>query len=74
MTEAFKNPQTSHSVRPSEAPWNIAFNTSKPLFEWFDQPENKDRAERFSFALAGAARMEPPNAILAGKASSNFVS
>lgn len=66
LPEAFLDPATSHSVQPTETPWNIAFKTDKPLFVWYDEPENEERQKRFSVALAGTTKMEPADAILAG--------
>ncbi|KAJ6601633.1 O-methyltransferase [Mycena sp. CBHHK59/15] len=66
LTEAFTDPATSHSVKPTESPWNIAFETDAFIFDWYDRPENEHRKTRFSLAMAGSIKLDPPAAMLSG--------
>ncbi|KAJ7115333.1 O-methyltransferase [Mycena epipterygia] len=66
LTEAFTDPATSHSVKATDSPWNIAKKTDTFLFDWYDIPENAELKTRFSFAMACSTKLEPPEAILAG--------
>ena len=51
------------------APFNVAFNTDLPYFEWLEQPGNEHRLKRFGPAMTGTAAWEVPGAIVAGKSS-----
>ena len=66
LPDAFLDPATSHSVKPTEAPFNIAYKTEKPVFAWYDEKENEEKKIRFGIAMEGTTRMEPPDAILQG--------
>ena len=66
LPEAFVDPVLSHSMEPTQAPWNLAFKTNKRLFEWYDDKENERRKMRFSAAMAETAKMESTDAILQG--------
>ncbi|KAJ7724579.1 O-methyltransferase [Mycena maculata] len=66
LTEAFTNPTTALSTKPTDSPWNIAAQTDTFLFDWYDRPENQHLKTRFSFAMACSTKLEPPEAILAG--------
>ena len=49
-----------------EAPFNIAHRTETPIFVWYDDKENEEKKIRFSVAMEGTTKMEPPDAILQG--------
>ncbi|CDO73947.1 hypothetical protein BN946_scf185016.g104 [Trametes cinnabarina] len=49
---------------PMHAPFNVAFNTSIPYFEWLEQPENEARLRRFGPAMTGTSAWEVPGAIV----------
>jgi hypothetical protein len=66
LTEAFMDPATAHSMKPTDSPWNIATKTDAFLFDWYDLPENEHLKTRFSFAMACSGKLEPPAAILQG--------
>ncbi|KAJ7609461.1 O-methyltransferase [Roridomyces roridus] len=66
LTEAFLSPNTAHSTKAIDSPWNIAMKTEDFLFDWYDRPENAELKTRFSFAMACSGKLEPPEAILIG--------
>ncbi|KAI9066168.1 S-adenosyl-L-methionine-dependent methyltransferase [Trametes sanguinea] len=49
---------------PMHAPFNVAFDTSIPYFEWLEQPGNEARLRRFGPAMTGTAAWEVPGAIV----------
>ncbi|KAI0635412.1 S-adenosyl-L-methionine-dependent methyltransferase [Trametes polyzona] len=46
------------------APFNLAFNTTTPYFEWLELPGNEARLRRFGPAMTGTAAWEVPGAII----------
>ncbi|KAH8096884.1 hypothetical protein BXZ70DRAFT_865118, partial [Cristinia sonorae] len=49
---------------PMHAPFNLAFRTTQPYFEWLERPENGSRLKRFGKAMTGTSGWEVPGAIL----------
>ena len=49
------------------APFNLAFNTTTPYFEWLELPGNEARLRRFGPAMTGTAAWEVPGAIITGR-------
>lgn len=45
----------------------LAFKSSKPSWEWYEEPGNEYRLKRFAAAMEGTSRADPPNAIHLGK-------
>jgi hypothetical protein len=43
--------KTSFSEEPTETAMATAFGTSKPMFEWFQEPGNELRQKRFGAAM-----------------------
>lgn len=54
-------------TNPMHAPFNLAFKTPIPYFEWLEQPGNEARLRRFGPAMTGTALWEVPGAIVAGE-------
>ena len=48
------------------APFNVAFNTKTPYFEWLERPGNEARLKRFGPAMTGTAAWEIPGAVTVG--------
>ena len=48
------------------APFNVAFKTNTPYFEWLETPGNEARLKRFGPAMTGTANWEIPGAIVNG--------
>ncbi|KAH9830194.1 S-adenosyl-L-methionine-dependent methyltransferase [Rhodofomes roseus] len=48
------------------APFNLAFRTDAPYFEWLETEENSSRLRRFGRAMTGTAAWEVPGAIVGG--------
>jgi hypothetical protein len=67
ITEAYINPAMTFSDSPRDAPFNLAFGTSDPIFDWFERPENKARRVRFGIGMAGTNNMGPKDSVLAGE-------
>ncbi|KAI0780347.1 S-adenosyl-L-methionine-dependent methyltransferase [Trametes elegans] len=53
------------SEQPMHAPFNLAFDTGIPYFEWLEKPGNEYRLKRFGPAMTGTAAWEVPGAIIA---------
>ncbi|KAH9916743.1 S-adenosyl-L-methionine-dependent methyltransferase [Epithele typhae] len=53
-------------ISPMYAPFNLAFKTDSPYFEWLEQPGNESRLKRFGPAMTGTAAWEVPGAIVSG--------
>ncbi|KAI0666395.1 S-adenosyl-L-methionine-dependent methyltransferase [Trametes maxima] len=49
---------------PMHAPFNVAFDTTIPYFEWLERPGNESRLRRFGPAMTGTAAWEVPGAIV----------
>ncbi|KAI8973144.1 S-adenosyl-L-methionine-dependent methyltransferase [Trametes punicea] len=49
---------------PMHAPFNVAFGTTTPYFEWLEKPGNEMRLRRFGPAMTGTAAWEVPGAII----------
>ncbi|KAJ7277953.1 S-adenosyl-L-methionine-dependent methyltransferase [Mycena rebaudengoi] len=64
--ENFIDEETKYSGEPFHAPFNRAFNTELPFWEWIESPDQFDRFHRFGIGMQGVARMESANAILDG--------
>jgi hypothetical protein len=58
--------KTSFSEEPAETALCTAFGTSKPMFEWFQEPGNELRQKRFGTAMMATAAMGAGDAILKG--------
>ena len=56
-----------HNEPVMNAPFNVAFNTDMPYFEWLEQPGNELRLKRFGPAMTGTVAWEVPGAIVSGK-------
>lgn len=59
--------KSGEDENPMHAPFNLAFNTTIPYFEWLEQPGNESRLRRFGPAMTGTAAWEVPGAIIAGQ-------
>ncbi|KAF8991936.1 O-methyltransferase [Cyathus striatus] len=66
LPEAFSSPETAFTSNPGDAPWNLAFGTKIPIFQWFDLEENGVMQRRFAEGMKGLMNMEPRDAILQG--------
>ncbi|RPD56594.1 hypothetical protein L226DRAFT_480398 [Lentinus tigrinus ALCF2SS1-7] len=63
MPSSRKSTDGTHAMH---APFNVAFNTDVPYFEWLEQPGNEARLKRFGPAMTGTAAWEVPGAIIGG--------
>ena len=61
------NPETALSEEPNQAPFNTRFETPLGLFEWYEQPANRYRLERFGLAMDAGRSAVPPDLILKGQ-------
>ncbi|KAH9896530.1 S-adenosyl-L-methionine-dependent methyltransferase [Cubamyces lactineus] len=57
--------KTTGEEHPMHAPFNVAFNTPLPYFEWLEKPGNEARLRRFGPAMTGTSAWEVPGAIVA---------
>lgn len=58
---------------PMHAPFNLAFRTTQPYFEWLEREENGMRLKRFGKAMTGTSGWEVPGAILDGTSCTNLL-
>lgn len=49
---------------PNAAPFNIGFKTEAKLWDWYEESENKWRAQRFSVIMKDSAQQLSVKAIL----------
>ncbi|TCD65381.1 ich1-like protein [Steccherinum ochraceum] len=57
-------PMHISATHPMFAPFNLAFQTTQPYFEWLEQEGNLMRLKRFGKAMTGTSGWEVPGAIL----------
>ena len=51
---------------------NLAFNTKKPVWEWFEEEGNEHRGFRFGFAMEGVKHAAPQSSIVDGKSQFTY--
>ncbi|KAI1792209.1 S-adenosyl-L-methionine-dependent methyltransferase, partial [Ganoderma leucocontextum] len=56
--------KAADDVPPMHAPFNLAFDTKTPYFEWLERPGNEMRLKRFGPAMTGTAAWEIPGAVI----------
>ncbi|KZT01060.1 S-adenosyl-L-methionine-dependent methyltransferase [Laetiporus sulphureus 93-53] len=68
IADILKNPETTNSFSPFDAPFSIAWPGTKniKMYDWLNLPENLPRLKRFGMAMNGMNSMTPPDAILRG--------
>ncbi|KAK0200674.1 O-methyltransferase [Desarmillaria ectypa] len=66
LTEVLLDKKLGYSDDHKDCPFSYAYKTEKHMFEWYDDPGNEFRLKRFASAMEGAAKLDPPNAILSG--------
>ncbi|GBE84991.1 4-O-methyltransferase 1 [Sparassis crispa] len=68
IADTLKDPATTNSFSPYDAPFSRAWEGGKHLkmYEWLSLPENRPRLKRFGMAMNGINSMTPPDAILHG--------
>ncbi|KAF9494774.1 O-methyltransferase [Pleurotus eryngii] len=66
LAEVLLDPKKSASEEPQDAPMMLAFKSSKPSWEWYEEPGNEYRLKRFAAAMEGSSKADPPNAIHLG--------
>ena len=65
------DPKTAFSEEPNGTPFNLAFKTDLPKFDWFETKGNEHRLMRFGIAMEGSRQTSHPNVILEGKLLEN---
>ena len=63
--------KAADDVPPMHAPFNVAFDTKTPYFEWLERPGNELRLKRFGPAMTGTAAWEIPGAVIVGACPSS---
>ncbi|OCH85246.1 hypothetical protein OBBRIDRAFT_325702 [Obba rivulosa] len=53
-------------THPMHAPFNLAFRTGTPYFEWLEHSQNAARLRRFGRAMTGTGAWEVPGAVIGG--------
>lgn len=54
------------SGEPNRCALSKAFNYDKPIWEFFEEPPQKERLYRFGVAMEGVQRYEPPDLAVNG--------
>ncbi|CAL1710667.1 unnamed protein product [Somion occarium] len=60
------SPKYITPTHPMHAPFNLAFRTSKPYFDWLEEKGNQMRLRRFGKAMTGTGGWEVTGAVLDG--------
>ncbi len=55
------DPEFAMSGEPNRSALNKAFNYDKPLWEFYEEPSQKERLYRFGVAMEGIQALEPPD-------------
>lgn len=63
---AVQGQKTAFDKRLMHAPFNLAFRTDAPYFQWLEASENQARFKRFGKAMTGTGAWEVPGAIVGG--------
>ncbi|KAK0443062.1 O-methyltransferase-domain-containing protein, partial [Desarmillaria tabescens] len=71
LTEVLLDKRLCHSDDHKDCPFSYVFKTDKQMFDRYEEPGNEFRLKRFASAMEGAAKLDPPNAILADKHTMN---
>ena len=66
MAEAVTEPEYALSDGPNKTAFNIAFDTSLSIFEWYEQPDNEERRRTFQAGFESGKIMFNPQQILEG--------
>ncbi|KAK7014078.1 hypothetical protein VNI00_019427 [Paramarasmius palmivorus] len=64
--EACSDPATAHSGEPDASPFAKAFNKRQTLWNFYEQPEQKFRQNRFGIGMCGIQALQPPDAVMNG--------
>ncbi|KAJ7061581.1 O-methyltransferase [Mycena amicta] len=62
LTDTILDPNAA----PGPTPHMRAFRTSENMFQWFENPDNKHKLQRFGIAMQGSAAEEPEDTIFQG--------
>lgn len=65
-SEGVTDEPTPDPTHPMHAPFNLAFRTGTPYFEWLERPQNAARLRRFGRAMTGTGAWEVPGAVIGG--------
>lgn len=73
MPETLSDPESSNSFSVTKTAFNRALKTELPLFEWFEQPENKLPLKAFSIGMAGTSKLVPQDTLPQSMSDSVFM-
>lgn len=66
MYEVLSDPATALSGEAKASALCKAFNTKETIWEFFDEPAQKDRRNRFGVAMKGVATFQPMELTIKG--------
>lgn len=66
MYETLSDPSTAFSGDGKDAALCRAFGTKKPIWEFLDEPEQRDRVHRFGIGMKAAATFQPMELTIQG--------
>lgn len=67
LSQTLTDPATAHSKDPNETSIQKAFRFEGTRWEFLERPENLFMFRRYGAAMSGAARLQPPWAVLTSK-------
>ena len=59
LYETLSHPESAFSSEPNQASFNKGFNTSKTLWEFYEDPAQSARLHRFNTGMQALQRMQP---------------
>lgn len=66
LQETLLDPKTAFSQEPTETALNVAMNTKKNLWEWYEEKGNEQRLVRFGHMMNGMKHAAPHSTIVEG--------
>ena len=66
MPETLTDPKTALSEEPTQGSIQRALGTDLNLWEYYDTPDGEKRGQRFGVVMAGANKLQPPEAVITG--------
>ncbi len=67
LSDTMTDPKTAHSQDPNETSIQKAFRFEGTRWEFLERPENLFMFRRYGAAMSGAAKLQPPWAVLTSK-------
>lgn len=66
LPETMTDPISALSEEPTQCAVQRALGTDKALWDYYGTPEGKVQGQRFGVVMAGANKLQPPEAVITG--------